>query len=967
MSKYNNLNNQDKIINNTEGIYLVDAGAGTGKTYTLVKRYLKILEKGERVLKPENILLVTFTNKAANEMKTRVLSEAENSGLISKIGFRNFIDAPIMTFHSFCNKILKMHGRNAASFLGIRENISANFRLIEEKHYEEKIFAKFYNQFVRRAGKSYNEIIKSVGGNPLVIFKAIKKLSSKGIFPGKKNFEEKDLNRLRGDYEEFSRLFEKMNMAEDGARGLKQNNLYKNINDKIKTNAYIDLPPIEEVLTDKCAHHELKDKIFYDDSQEKLIKFTNDIYFSYIEYLLKRNILNFDFMVMFAYLLLKNDANVRASNRFDYIMVDEFQDTDELQFKLMLLLAKENKSGGTNLCGVGDWKQGIYGFRNAEIENIIQFEQRLSQYIEELNEDTQRINYTGDKVERVMLDINYRSSREILDASYHTLLTCGTEKEEINQEFVKNLFPAPLDNAKEFEGKTEIGFYSGEDKKAERKIILDKITELVNNEKYFIVEFDEKGKINSKRKIDYKDICVLSRDKSFGLELQREALKNNIPMNYEGGLEIFSTQHGILILAWLKLLLWKDDISAWIPILEAEKYSHNEITKLIKGEAYAEAKELNKQENIEENKYKFTYEKIPIEILNFLDELNNKGSVLLQAEAVLKKYNLTDEIGNRLITIISQLMSADFISLNELVKTIEDSARLAYDIELINTEDAVSVMTIHKSKGLEFPVVILANCNQKIFPSTKAESDSIIFDDVLGLRNKKVFGEKNGYKYVFNNWRTDLSLCVIKKSEYDEERRLFYVAATRAKQYLYFTASRPSQFFTGLAKANSIDAVENYTYECDVKYESQEKFSSEEIIKLKTISKLLTNEFDEREVTDTENRFRRYAKRLASGINILPELENETDEIKNLIMRFDELLYEIKKDAKEIIVDAEFHFPHENGVSRGVIEVLSIHENKIEFIILGDEEKDLQKLEFYKHAIGKIHKTKNVGGRIFSI
>lgn len=943
------MNNQDKIINNTEGILLIDAGAGTGKTYTLVKRYLKILENGEKVLKPENILLVTFTVKAANEMKTRVLNAAENAGVIAKIGFRDFIDAPIMTFHSFCSKVLKMYGRNAASFLGVRENISANFRLIEENYYEEKLFIKFYNQFVKRAGKNFDEIIKSLTGNPLVIFKAIKKLSSKGIFPGKKNFEEKDLKRLRGDYKKFSEIFDNMNMEEIGARGVKQNELYKNISAKINANAYIDLPAAEEVLIDKCAHHELKDKIFYDESQEKLIKFTNDIYFSYIEYLLKRNLLNFDFMVMFAYLLLKNDANVRANNRFEYIMIDEFQDTDEIQFKLMLLLAKENKQGSANLCGVGDWKQGIYGFRNAEIENIIQFEKRLAQYIEELNEDTHRINYSGEKIERIMLDVNFRSSREILDASYHTLLTKGTEKEEIAEDFVRELFPRPLEHAKEFEGKTEIGFYSGEDRKAERKIILDKIKELVTDDKYFIVEFDEDGKINSKRKIDFKDICILSRDKSFGLELQREALKNNIPMNYEGGLEIFSTQHGILILAWLKLLLWQNDTSAWIPILEAEGYSHNEITKLMRGEE------------------KFTYEKIPGEILNFLDEVKSKESVLLQAEAVLKKYKLTDEIGNRLITVIAQLMSADFISLNELVKTIEDSARLEYDIELINTEDAVSVMTIHKSKGLEFPVVILANCNQKIFPSTKGESDSIIFDDVLGLRNKKVFGEKNGYKYVFNNWRTDLSLCVTKKSEYDEERRLFYVAATRAKQYLFFTASRPSQFFIGLAEANSIEAVENFIFNGEMKISGDGLKSAQEKIQLKSTFQPEISDFEPREASEYEARFRRLAKRLASGIDILPEIQSESQEMRDLIIKLDDMLYDMKKGAKQLIIDAEFHFPHKKGVSHGVIEVLAIHENKLEFIIFGDATQDAARLDFYTHALGKLHKTKSVSGRIFSL
>jgi hypothetical protein len=423
-------------------------------------------------------------------------------------------------------------------------------------------------------------------------------------------------------------------------------------------------------------------------------------------------------------------------------------------------------------------------------------------------------------------------------------------------------------------------------------------------------------------------------------------------MNYEGGLEIFSTQHGILILAWLKLLLWKNDISAWIPILEAEGYSHYEITKIIRGE---------------DREYKFTCEKIPADVLQFAGELKNKESVLLQAEAVLKKYDLKDEIGNRLITIISQLMSSDFLSLNELVKTIDDSARLEYDIELINTDDAVSVMTIHKSKGLEFPVVILANCNQKIFPSTKGESDSIIFDEVLGLLNKKVFGEKNGYKYVFNNWKTDLSLCVTKSSEYDEERRLFYVAATRAKQYLYFTASRPSQFFIKLAEKNEINAIENFIYDKELTLATDSRKSDSGVIALRSIPEIIEDEFEYNEPSEFETSFRRYARRLASGINILPEIESESSDMKATIVRFDDLLYELKKNAKEIIVDAEFHFPHKNGVSNGTIEITALKEDGMEFIIFGDSERDLKKLEFYKHAMGQIHKMKNVTGRIFSI
>jgi len=298
----------------------VDAGAGTGKTFTLVKRYLNILAAG---VMPKDILLVTFTVKAANEMKTRVQQAAYNEKLFEKISYREFVDAPVTTFHAFCNKILKKHGRNAPVFLGIKDSVSPNFRLIEENNYEEKLFTKFYNQFIKKIKKEFDEIVKTIGGNSSELFRIINKLSSKGIFPGKINFLDSDLKRLEGDFKKFSEIFDNGNMEEIGARGAKQNDLYKNFNEKMQ-NVYINLPAEEEIFADKCVRHTMKEKIFYDDTQEKLIKFINDVYYSYIEFLLRRNMLNFNFMVMFSYLLLKNDENVRANNKYNFIMVDAF-------------------------------------------------------------------------------------------------------------------------------------------------------------------------------------------------------------------------------------------------------------------------------------------------------------------------------------------------------------------------------------------------------------------------------------------------------------------------------------------------------------------------------------------------------------------------------------------------------------------------------------------------------------------
>ncbi|MBK8984077.1 MAG: hypothetical protein IPM38_17610 [Ignavibacteria bacterium] len=136
-----------------------------------------------------------------------------------------------------------------------------------------------------------------------------------------------------------------------------------------------------------------------------------------------------------------------------------------------------------------------------------------------------------------------------------------------------------------------------------------------------------------------------------------------------------------------------------------------------------------------------------------------------------------------------------------------------FKIEISNTENAVVFQTIHGSKGLEYPVVILANMNTLVFLFDKNISGNIYFNPLSGIRLRKQFGSIGEYSGVFDNWRSEILLCMLKTGNYDEERRLLYVAATRAKQYLYFTTSRPSQFFNDLLALSGKESVSDFDYE----------------------------------------------------------------------------------------------------------------------------------------------------------
>ena len=759
-----------------EGIFKINASAGTGKTYTLIERYKALILQG---IKPAELLMISFTNNSAEEIKNRLINSYKGME-VKNVQLTDLINSPVLTFHAFCSKLLKKDGLNSPSYLGIQENISGNFNILEDKNIESHLFNEFYKTFKRVNNKTYSEVFEITDhdlGNLLWI---VKKLCSVGIFPVSGKFSKADKEKLKGNYSEFSALFDKQNEEVIGDSGKEKNNkLYDCFKGVLDKTVFLDLPfeKIKNTNNPKRISQDAKDAIFYDPSQEKWIEFIGKIYWEYIVFLVKRNYLNYDFMVMLAFLLLSKNENVREKNRQKYIMVDEFQDTDEIQMKLILLLAGKIEDGRqfTNLCVVGDWKQGIYGFRNATIENITSFENKTEVMMNELTESND-ISFDNfpDTVYSLELIENRRSSRKILDAGIKTLTLKATEKDE----------PEPFDEINileinKFGEDSQICLIKGEDKDEERELILKKILELISDPKYILHEFDENGIISSSRRAELKDITVLCRDKKFGLELYRLAVnKYKIPAKLNGGIELFSSYPALILLAWLRIVNDQKNINGWTTIFDNEEFGLITISSIT-------------------NKIKQSdLSLVPAKLTENLNSLKEKNDVIDICREVFGFYDFNDNFSDKVLTVISSWMKTNKYSLSELINIIEENILTTYDVEIISSENSFTIQTIHGSKGLEYPVVFVANINERNFPSSRSDKGSIIFNKVSGLRVKNLFGIRNNKYYEFSNWRTALLTSMFTKN-YDEERRLFYVAVTRAKQYLYLTSSnKPSKFYS---------------------------------------------------------------------------------------------------------------------------------------------------------------------------
>ncbi|WP_096391416.1 UvrD-helicase domain-containing protein [Halopenitus persicus] len=737
---------QRTLIDGTDGLYLVDAGAGTGKTFTVTRRYANIVS--QPAVSPDDVLLVTFTNNAAAEMKERIVG---NCGY----GMRELADAPIQTFHSLCHDVLEEHGHAAPTHLGIDDRITGSTRLVEDELVEQALFDDFIDRF-SDDHPEYDDVFRALS-DPTGLLGLVNQLAAKGVFPDAEGWYRDGERHLDGEFAAFKRQFDELNEPRNGGR--KQSVLRSKLGRYGRNKTYLpDAPEKSEIRgSGKQVPDGLARRVFEED-REELKAFVHDVYHEYLAFALRRNYLNFGMLQLFAFVLLCENHELRERVAFEYVMIDEFQDSSEIQFKLALLLA-----GTNNVCVVGDWKQSIYGFQYADVDNIVEFEDRLDRFAGQLNSDHERVSFPTAPVKTVELVQNYRSTQAILDFSEHSLRVPAAKRDAVDVEAVDDRIGDSLEANADHENSTIEAIQSDE----EHLAVLAKIQEIVGNDGYRV-----EGEDGDLRPPTYGDIAVMTRTRDFGRELLGTAEEHGLPMAYEGGIELFRTDQAKLLLAWLRIL--EDDVDrGWATVLERAGYTLDEVDAILDDEAYPE------------NMVAFREE---------LRELDTLGGV---ARRVFARYGSDGPTADVVLHTLQSVHNATMQTRGDLIRFIERGieAGSTHEVHAGAGTDSVTVQTIHATKGLEYPIVILANMNGGRFPPGGGGGGVITYEDPVGLRQRNVYSdEAHGLPHVYDDWRTDVRRNCLPRN-YDEERRLLYVAITRAESHVVFAAGEDPNTF----------------------------------------------------------------------------------------------------------------------------------------------------------------------------
>jgi len=606
---------QYEAVITTDGPSLVIAGAGSGKTKVLTHKIAYLIE--EKHVKPWEILAITFTNKAANEMKTRIESLV---GEVTK-------DMWVGTFHSICVRILR--------------------------------------RFIDRIGYDTSFVIFDTSDQKSLMKQCLKEL---------------------------------------------------NVSDKLFTERAV-LSEISNAKNEMLTPMQYTLRTNGEFRKEQIAK----IYDLYQRKLKQNNAIDFDDIINCTIQVLTENPDCLEyySDKFKYILVDEYQDTNKAQFTLITLLAARHG----NITVVGDNDQGIYSFRGADISNILNFEK----------------DFPGTKI--IKLEQNYRSTKFILDAA-NAVIKNNPKKYE------KNLW-----TSKEEGSLPELHISDNEYEEAN-----------------FIVEQIE----HLKREEYYKnsDFTVLYRTNAQSRSIEDIFRRENVPYKIIGGLKFYERKEIKDTIAYLRLIHNTADNLSLQRVINEPKRGIGK-TSLEKIENISITNGISMYEVIKRAE-EFGLNKVFLnsrEFVQTIEELVSKKetlSIMQLVTEVLNKSGYTKalelentvEAESRLANIEEFLTVAgefeEEYAENSLAEFLE-SVTLASDIDgLEETEDSVTLMTLHSAKGLEFPTVFLVGMEEGLFPSYKS------------------IGEQR---------------------ELEEERRLCYVGITRAKEHLYITCAKQRTIF----------------------------------------------------------------------------------------------------------------------------------------------------------------------------
>lgn len=579
-SLLNDLNSdQQKAVTHTEGPVLILAGAGSGKTRVLTYRAAYLV--AEKKVSPDNILMVTFTNKAAGEMKERI-----NTLLKSfSIRYSAFGIPYAGTFHSFSAKVLRIEGKHIG--------VPPNFLIYDDSDQIDAIKEVMKKQDISQ--KQYN---------PRAVLSTISQAKNELIGPL--------------EYPDYARG----NFQETVAR----------------------------------------------------------VYLGYQKLLLENEALDFDDLLMKTVRLFEKNPEIlgKYQERYRYIVVDEYQDTNKAQYVLTKLLSKR----WHNICVVGDASQSIYRWRGADFRNIMNFKSDFPD------------------VTVFHLERNYRSTQTILDAAFgviakntsHPILKLWTDKHS----------------------EDKITLYEARNEHDEAAFVMQTILQ---------------------SETSYKDAAVLYRTNAQSRVLEEAFLHAGIPYVLVGGTRFYERKEIKDVLAYLRLISNPKD-----------SVSYTRVEKLGKGRL---EKFLDFYEKVSHE-----HRLVTLTTLELMDQILDATQYLSLYDANVEEEAIRLENIKELRSVATEF--PDITQFLESVALIEKEEKKLTPEHVQTHRDAVTLMTLHSAKGLEFPMVFMIGMEEGLFPHSRALMD---------------------------------------REELEEERRLCYVGITRAKNKLYLTYANRRLFF----------------------------------------------------------------------------------------------------------------------------------------------------------------------------
>ena len=599
---------QIKAVKNMDGPMLVMAGAGSGKTKVLTTRIAYMIDRG---IDPYNILAITFTNKAANEMKERIIKLIGDKARMMQIS----------TFHSFGLTIIKKYFEYV--------NLNKNFTIIDSDD----------------ALSLIKKLVKDSGFDP------------KHYSP-------------------------------------------KTIRNKISS-AKNELMSPDEL--DKFTCNELDSLVV-------------SIYRKYQDRLIANNSVDFDDLLLLPIKIFKSHPEVLKmyQEEYKYILIDEYQDTNQVQYILTKMLSAKYK----NICVVGDQDQSIYGFRGSNYRNILNFEK----------------DYPNATV--IMLEENYRSTKTILGAANDIIANNKNRKD-------KNLWTSNEEGDK-------ITSKRCMDEKDEAAYVVSEINKLISSG------------------VSHNNIAILYRTNAMSRNIEENMLGENIPYKIVGSFYFYNRREIKDLISYLRLIYnTSDDISLSRIINVPKRKIGLKTLEKISLKAINENKSMF--DAIESGK-ELEFKKLILELIKDGEEMSLTELVddILDKTGIKKELESENTIES--IARLENLEEFKSITLNFEARygiiSLEDflnEISLVSDIEEAkDNKDVVTMMTVHAAKGLEFDYVFLVGMEENLFPHIRSISDN---------------------------------------SELEEERRLCYVAVTRAKKKLYITSVN-SRLLYGLDNHN---------------------------------------------------------------------------------------------------------------------------------------------------------------------